>query len=110
MKYLVCALVAASTLSAPALAQTAAGDVECFIVANAMVPQAKDAPSRSFAQTTAAFYLGRIVDLPPAVAGPAVKRASRTISGPDSVAILQACAKRAQAANAKFIAVASKVK
>jgi len=106
MKVFGAAALVVAVLAAPAFAQTANDDMRCLIVSNGMGPQAKDEPSRNFAASTAAFYMGRISDLQPAAITAALRHEDKPISGPESMKILEACAVRAKAANDRFVTLA----
>jgi len=101
------ALVLAGGIAGPATAQTVSDDVRCLFLSNAFATGAKEEPARRVAALTRAFYLGRVNAR---ASGPALVAAMRA-QGPgvptaQASAAMQACAKRAQLAEAQMAAAA----
>ena len=98
--------IAALTLAgAPAAAQTLNDDVRCLMLGTAYANAAKDEGTRHVAALTASFYLGRLGDRmgDPAVVA-AIRAQGKGIAAKDAQPIMQACAARAAAAQAKMAA------
>ncbi len=109
MKSLVWAALALIPITS-ARAQTNASDAGCFLVANAMVAQGKDEPSRTFAKTTAAFFLGRLSALSDKALLNALRAGNKKMSGPEAIATLTRCGEQAKAGDARVIGTARLIK
>lgn len=97
---------ALSIINVPAHAQSAVDDVRCLMISNAVGPKAENDASRKLAAITAAYYLGRVSNLPSATISTSLRQLGKGISGADAVKIFKACAARAQATNQRIAAAA----
>jgi hypothetical protein len=84
-----------ATLAAPAIAQDAASDVRCVLVANAFAATEKEVDKKQFATQTAHFFYGRVdARLTPPQLKAQVIAVSKTLTPQNLAPTMNACVTR----------------
>lgn len=88
-----------------AIAQSLNDDVECLVLSNTFAQHGSSDELRKTSALTSAFYLGRVDGRASSENLTAALKAQREFAQPAAGKAMQACAARADAANARIVAI-----